>query len=498
MKRLIISLSFTIIVLGSTIPTRAQFNWRNCGSGTFNQSIRYRDIVDVGEIISGLTDVSIKLASVNDIDIQLYDKATGAAIIKWPDGRLNGSEKQSLNYGGLIITWSGYNGDGTGLGNEYITMRGRTDRSYLLKVYGYQAGNARVDYFSACVGSFQQQINRNAVVDIGEIPTGLEDVYISLSSTEDVDIQFYDKNTGRAIVQWPSGILSGNAEQTTVYDGLTITWSGYNGDQVSGRFGYEFISVRGRTNRPYVMKAFGYASGHARVDYTWGKRFTIFAGIRGGGVSDTIDTGSAVTTWADAQIRTHITNQLGAGTNLNHNSMADLSKIAATELGGLFSLGFFVAAGGNSRSTVNNPGNSTQVMLDIEKYHRQNPTARVFVAGFSGGGGDVHNLLGRLRSLGIPVQLSGHIDSVEIIGGDARISDNTRRAMGFYQTESSFLVRGEDRLYPADATRTFVTNKQISSPAGPASSNDNYGPHRNMDNDERVWGDLLRYLKLHR
>jgi hypothetical protein len=195
---------FVSVVLAS--PAAAQFDWGGCGnggSGSFGQSIVQNAIVYVGEIVPGLRDVRIDLRSPSDIDIQLYDKNSGYAIVKWPDGALTGPGQQSIYYAGITITWSGYNGDGTGLGNEYIRITGTTERSYIMRVYGYQAGSAAVSYSWAgggtntgkCdggAGSFQQRLNYSAVADIGEIPAGLDDVYIRLASANDLDVQLYD------------------------------------------------------------------------------------------------------------------------------------------------------------------------------------------------------------------------------------------------------------------------------------------------------------------
>ncbi len=62
----------------------------------------------------------IELISDEDVDIQLYDKDDGVKIIAWPDGILRGRDRESTEYKGMEIEWSGYNGDGSGKGHEYI------------------------------------------------------------------------------------------------------------------------------------------------------------------------------------------------------------------------------------------------------------------------------------------------------------------------------------------------------------------------------------------
>ena len=44
------------------------------------------------------------------------------------------------------ITYSGYNGDGTNLGHETITIAGTLTDDLTMKAYGYAAGDAEVSY----------------------------------------------------------------------------------------------------------------------------------------------------------------------------------------------------------------------------------------------------------------------------------------------------------------------------------------------------------------
>jgi uncharacterized protein YkwD len=46
----------------------------------------------------------------------------------------------------MKIEWSGYNGDGTGSGHEYIKITGETTKNLTMKAYGYKAGYAKVHY----------------------------------------------------------------------------------------------------------------------------------------------------------------------------------------------------------------------------------------------------------------------------------------------------------------------------------------------------------------
>jgi len=114
------------------------------GSGRFSQRVPRLETALVGVIPKGEVNVSIQLASSNDIDVQLFDGAT--ALVKWPDGMLRGPTRQSLDYEGMRIEWSGYSGDGNGLGHEYIRIDGAITRKLTMKVFGYREGDAMVTY----------------------------------------------------------------------------------------------------------------------------------------------------------------------------------------------------------------------------------------------------------------------------------------------------------------------------------------------------------------
>jgi phosphatidylserine/phosphatidylglycerophosphate/cardiolipin synthase-like enzyme len=254
------------------------FDWGDgCkdGSGTFSQAIAKAAVVTVGDIPSGRVNVEIKLTSDKDVDIQLFDE-DGTKIVQWPDGMLNGDSVGSKTYKGVTIKYSGYNGDGTNLGHEYIKLTGETTTKFTMKAYGYAAGSAQVDYKWAAKpdcddsgsGSFTQPIEKDAVATVGTIPAGKSDIKIQLTSTVDIDIQLFDKD-GAKLVHWPDGQLKGATKESMQHKGVKITWSGYNGDGTSK--GNEYIEIEGKTATDYTMKAFGYQAGTAKVDYSWGK-----------------------------------------------------------------------------------------------------------------------------------------------------------------------------------------------------------------------------------
>jgi hypothetical protein len=177
--------------------------------------------------------------------------------------------------------------------------------------------------------------------------------------------------------------------------------------------------------------------------------------------------------------------------------MADLEAIAHdNDTGGIAAIGFFLTDI-SPHVSINEPGNSELLKQDIDANFHEG--SRVYLAGHSVGAGDVQNLLEKLKALNIPVELSGHVDSIEA-GDDATIPDNTRRALGFYQKAKprgrllrivGRCINGEDQLVAEDVSKTIVDNLEIRDPLpqGP-SDPDAEGCtayHRNMDNDDRVW-----------
>jgi len=127
------------------------------GSGSFSQSIPHNDIVLVGDLPAGLTDVYVRLESTVDIDIQLYDEQVDIAIINWEIGIMKRSNFERLLYfedpnnddgNNVYIEYSGYKGEQRPdtFGHEYIYISGTLPRTLTLKVLGYAAGDATVTY----------------------------------------------------------------------------------------------------------------------------------------------------------------------------------------------------------------------------------------------------------------------------------------------------------------------------------------------------------------
>ena len=126
----------------------AASNCNETGEGSFAQWIPEDGLVEVGVIDAGKVNISIDLLAEDgrDVDVQLIDPATGVALIAWPDGLLSGAAPESLQWGGMLIDYSGYNGVNGDWGHETIDIWGETTRPLVMKAFGYQSGYADVAY----------------------------------------------------------------------------------------------------------------------------------------------------------------------------------------------------------------------------------------------------------------------------------------------------------------------------------------------------------------
>lgn len=265
----------------------AGFDFGECaGSGSFEQQIvhyggDYEKTTTVGSIPEGIKGLEVTLTSDKDVDIRLYGN-NNDKIVHWPNGILNNRGNETKDYKGINFTYSGYNGIDGQKGNESIEVEGITPTALTMKAFGYEAGYATVDYSwtgkEGCTakasgsGSFTQEINQNTTSLVGTIPADVNNLKINLSSNKDIDIQLFAQD-GTAIASWkPTGIMSGSKKQTIDYHNMTITWSGFNGTE--GRAGHEYIEIKGKTTESLVMKVYGYQSGNANVEYSWGNGAT--------------------------------------------------------------------------------------------------------------------------------------------------------------------------------------------------------------------------------
>ena len=252
------------------------------GSGDFSKFVPKNDRAIIGTIPVGIKNLVIELTAENDLDIELWDGDT--FVVGWQSNGVNAqiysATEVTGGYNSVKITWSGWNGVGGKLGNEYIKLNGTTANSFVMKAFGYQAGAVKVVYSwegtggdgpaPSGKGSFSKKVPLNDRATIGTIPKGIEDLYIQLAATADLDIELWDGDT--FVVGWQSdGVnaqLYSSTEVSGVYNGVNITWSGWNG--VGGNRGDEYIRITGVTGNSFVMKVFAFKAGSVDVVYTWG------------------------------------------------------------------------------------------------------------------------------------------------------------------------------------------------------------------------------------
>jgi len=282
MKRVILS---TALLYSTTLWAGFNFGQECSGSGTFSQHIEAygrdtENAVLVGYIPQGIQGLNVTLKSNKNVDIRLYGELNDK-IVHWPNGILNEGDKETKVYKGVNVTYSGYDGTDGKKGHEFIRIDGSTPTSMEMKAFGYQEGDATINYTwsgkDGCTpnntdsgsGHFTQKIPHENIAIVGDIPKGISNFEVSLKSDKDIDIQLYGED-GTAIIAWPSGILNGSGKQTTTYHGMTIEWSGYAG--TGGKNGHEYIKVSGKTTEKITMKVYGFKAGIADVDYSWGEK----------------------------------------------------------------------------------------------------------------------------------------------------------------------------------------------------------------------------------
>ncbi|MCP4872160.1 MAG: hypothetical protein GY898_25930 [Proteobacteria bacterium] len=126
------------------------------GDGSFEQWIPQNATTDIGTLEFGLTGLTIELGAEGgaDVDVQLIDPADGTEIVAWPNGLMSGSDAQEVEYRGMTIAYSGYNGINGNWDHETIEIEGQVTRPLLMRAFGYQAGQADVTYdWGANVGA---------------------------------------------------------------------------------------------------------------------------------------------------------------------------------------------------------------------------------------------------------------------------------------------------------------------------------------------------------
>jgi hypothetical protein len=116
--------------------------------------------------------------------------------------------------------------------------------------------------------SLTVQFERYRSITIGTVPVGRKDVTIKVQTSADVDLRMWDAD-GTKVVYKTYGKLKGAGEASIAYKGLTITWSGYNGDGTSTGKGRESIKIVGTTANAFTVKLYTRAAGEATISYSW-------------------------------------------------------------------------------------------------------------------------------------------------------------------------------------------------------------------------------------
>ena len=154
------------------------------GSGALVKSVPQGGRVVIGKIPVGINDLNIELQAEADLDIELWDG--DLFVVGWEANgvraRVYSETEIKADYNGVNITWSGWNGADGNLGNESITLSGITKNTFVMKVFGYQAGNVKVIYSwvgqgvdgpgSSGSGDFSKLVPKNGRAEIGVIPAG--------------------------------------------------------------------------------------------------------------------------------------------------------------------------------------------------------------------------------------------------------------------------------------------------------------------------------------
>merc|ERR1711981_847008 len=124
-------------------------------------------------------------------------------------------------------------------------------------------------------GDFTMKLKQDQRVVVGKIPANMKDVWVKLRTDKDVDTELWTANGKReiAIVAWRVGKIDSPTAASINYAGGTIKYSGYNGIASKNgalNFGHEDIEIVGKSKSAFVMKAFAFETGTAKVYYSWG------------------------------------------------------------------------------------------------------------------------------------------------------------------------------------------------------------------------------------
>jgi len=132
--------------------------------------------------------------------------------------------------------------------------------------------------------SFVQKLTKGDRVNVGIIPAGEVNVKIQLDTDKDVDTELWTPDGANAIVAWQckshqkkrlKGVkcIDSAGAVTQKFKDITIKYSGWNGmtnkKTKLHQQGKEFIHIIGKSKYAFLIRAYGYEAGTARVKYSW-------------------------------------------------------------------------------------------------------------------------------------------------------------------------------------------------------------------------------------
>lgn len=218
------------------------------GEGEFTQDIPKNDVATVGTIKKGLKNIMISLESSKDIDIQLFGE-DGTDIVKWKTGILSGPGKQTTEYNGLKIEWTGYDGADGAQGHEFINIEGKTNENLEMKVFGYKAGVAKVHYVwdreRAQLPDYKTEISVNEssftkpvatpiefLIKISELANGINTGPLRITMTKNLNMNLtFDKTLTSA-----NGLKIANNEWEVIKETAThyiLEYKGLKGERTA-------------------------------------------------------------------------------------------------------------------------------------------------------------------------------------------------------------------------------------------------------------------------
>jgi len=126
-------------------------------------------------------------------------------------------------------------------------------------------------------GKFTQKLVLNQRVNVGLIPAGQVNVKVSLDTDRDVDTELWTEDGKNAVVAWrclthqkkklKQKCIDSAFKTISKYLDIKIKYSGYLG--VDAKFGHEYIHIIGKSKHAFMIRAYAYEAGTAKVKYSW-------------------------------------------------------------------------------------------------------------------------------------------------------------------------------------------------------------------------------------